>query len=652
MSNDPILFRNKSHSTLNQITSKKSPFANFLLQRPSQLLNQQSTLNLTSEKIIEKVITNQSQAISHYKKILSSNLLNLIINPLSSNEASPKSIKKQVTEKVMKLEESQHKELLKFITPPDDGPGLIPCELSSYKFLLDLQQIKPLSLMVPQTFISGHGFDTPTLIYTENNQLRTIQRVNLKALEILVRIFNKQRAVHQRAVTPIAVLRMFNSICNKVIMRNVDLKAEIKKVHKKEVFIQRYIVTKGNLSSKFRVVFRDEQVRVYRVTNKARIDKRVSEDEEKSEEVLGFPEGPGFKQDNLKKRKSRIFKKMSFGSDKEGKLDSLEEFLESVQIENVSEDLKSLYSDLAKFNEKTFFDESEVNIDDLVSLKILNKLKKMFLAYSKEEKLTRIVQFKSLANFKPMIESFVSLKDTISKYVLLQQNKKISVFMCDFFEDSKKNVFFSQIKYCKCVESLHIPLKIKQKQNHCKRIFKCPGKYCSQTLSFNQVEVFAKSILMQSKKVFPKKCKILVGTMDDRFEGSDNIQKLNPRLFERTQVCKNCFQVYTQQLLNEKTNKRKSVKKEKNFVKDKIFDFEEYFNMSEVQTSVKKEFSYMDKLGTREFRYTQARIMEKLNLPKVVSKHQQSFLDLRKGVIKDNMRFDEFVGNSSASKEL
>lgn len=571
--------------------------------------------------------------------------MNLIINPSSSNEVSPKSHKNPVSKKVIKFEESQHKELLKFITPPDDEPGLIPCELSSYKFLFDLQQIKPLSILIPQTFISGHGFDSPTLMYSENNQLKIIQKVELKASEILIKIFNKQRASHKRTITPIAILRMFNSICNKVIMRNIDLKAELKKVHKKEVLIQRYIITKGNLSSKFRIVFSNEQIRVFRITNKARFDNKVIEEEEKSEEILNFPEGSNIKQDNSKKGISRILKKVSFASNKEGKFDSLKEFLESVQLEHVSEDLKSLYTDLARYNEKIISEESEANIDDLVSLKILNKLQKMFCTYSKEEKSTRIVQFKSLSNFKPMIESFLSLKETINKLVLLQKNKKISVFMCDFLEDSNKNVFFSQIKYCKCVESLHIPLKIKQKQNLCKRIFKCPGKYCNQTLSFNQVEVFAKSILMQSKKVFPKKCKILVGTIDEKFEVSDNFQKLNPRLFERTQVCKNCFQVYTQQLLNEKKNKRKAVKKEKSFKNDKILDFGEYFNMSEAQTSVKKEFSYMDKLGTREFRFTQARIMEKLDLPKVVSKRQQSFLDLRKGIIKDNIKFDEFVEN-------
>lgn len=641
MLNYPVKQRTRSQITLHP-ESSTDLFSSWCKSRSKKQLHQQSTLNQSSNTLIEKVIPKQSYIISQYKKILSSNLLNIIINPPSSNHPSPSETTQQHPKQAKKFEQCEQKELLKHITPPDSDPCPVACELMSYKFLYDLNQLKPLPIQIPDTFVYGHGFDSPTFIFTENKQLKFIQKLNLKAVDLILKIFNKHRVVQPRVTSPIAVLRTFNSVCNKVIMRNCDFKAEFKKIHKHEVLLQRYIITKGNLSSKFRVVFRNEQVRVYRVTNRARFDKKAYEDEEKSEEV------PDFVQNNLgekvegKKDKARIFKRLSFASNKEGKLYRLDEFMESVEVCVVGEDLKVMYGELAKFNEKIVTEESEVNVEDSVSAKILSRLQKMFCTYSKEAKYTRITQFKNLSNFTKMIEGFVALKDIINKNLLLQQNKKISVFMCDFFEDSQKNVFFSQIKYCKCVESLHVPLKVKQKIHNLKKNFKCPGKYCSQSHLYNQVEVFAKSILIPSKKVFPKKCKILVGTIDENYETNDNMQKLNPRLFERTQVCKNCFIMYSQQLSNKKNNESDN-KVKKDLKKVEKIELKDFFNLNETQNNIKKKITYMDKLGTRTFSYTNAKIIANLELPKVIKKKQRSFLDLRKKMINDNIKIDEFV---------
>lgn len=387
--------------------------------------------------------------------------------------------------------------------------------------------------------------------------------------------------------------------------------------------------------SKFRVVFKDEVVRVFRITNRVRFDTKSLEQEEDFESCSKAVRLP-----LLRSLNEKILTKTSFSSNKEHE-NSILEFLNAIKQDLVKEDLASLIGKLEKIGDGGPDGEKET-LDEVNSLSFVNQLRKMFCVYAENEEFSKVVELKCLGNFKELVNSFLVLKDCVNGTVLMQMNKKIEVFMCDFFEDCGKSIYFSQVKYCKCVESIHIPLKVVMKKNKEKHKFKCPGKYCNQSVNANQVEVFAESILMPSKKVFPKKCKILVGTIsDEKFENSDNMQKLNQRLFERTQVCKNCFSIYTEKLSKNQELSKTYIDPRK---KEQTLDFKDIFNDTETHINVRKNFSYMGKLGVKMFSFTKMQLMKNLQLPKVQSqKKVLTMFDLKKSSIIEDIKFDEFL---------
>lgn len=553
--------------------------------------------------------------------------------------------------------EKHENDLIKYLTPSKDINSIespFNCGIYTFKVLKDLNYFYPLNLPIPDTLIYGYGFEKSTFIYNDaKGNVQFLQKLNLKAFDLITKIFNKKQIINERVVAPLAIGRTLNSEGNKVFMRVSEIKVDLKNIHKSDLAIQQYVLPKGIMCSKFRLVFRDECLRVFVVNGKKRFDSSVYVGKVDKPELADHGTGimPGSRSDQkfptlkfeLAKKlteKSRIFNRMSFSLPKETKYETLKDFMNSVHPDNLLPELDSLFTDLLKICDKTINEELEILQEDNINSKIINKLRRMFCSYSKSSISSSITELKSPKTCENLINLFNPLKEALNTIILRPKNLKISELICDFFEDSSKKLFFSQIKSCRCINKLHIPLKtiIQHQKNRNK--FKCPGKFCDLNSSSVQVEVFAESFLVSRKKVYPKKCTILRGTLlSDKFEANDNIQKLNPRLFESVQVCETCFQAY-----NERSKKHPDqVQPTK---PQKKQEPEDQASHKSYQKTMNKQYSHLLDLGKKLNKYSKQILSQKeiqLN-PDPYKRPEMKFslFEAKRNSIDKALQFDEF----------
>ena len=600
--------------------------------------------------------------MSHYHEILEKTLNSTIIPNKHPEDQFIKtnpiwySKSKSGTEVCEKYE----KNLIKYMTPSKDINSIespFNCGIHTFKVLKDLNYFHPLNLPIPDTLIYGYGFEKSTFIYNDSKgNVQFLQKLNMKAFDLITKIFNKKRIINERVIAPIALGRTMNSEGNKVFMRVSEIKIDLKNIHKSDLAIQQYVLPKGNMCSKFRLVFRDECLRVFVINGRKRFDCNVYSGKIDKNEIDDHKNGliagsrsdckfPTLKFELARKltEKSKIFNRVSFSIPKDIKYETLKEFMNSVHPDDQLPELDSLFTDLFKICDKPINEELEILHEDNINSKIINKLRRMFCTYSKSSISSSITELKSPKTCEKLISLFNPLKEALNSIILRPQNLKISELICDFFEDSSKKLFFSQIKSCRCVKKLHVPLKTVINYHKNRNKFKCPGKFCDLNSSSVQLEVFAESFLVSKKKVYPKKCTILRGTIiSDKFEATDNIQKLNPRLFESVQVCETCFQAYNERSKKkpEKVLPTKSTKKEE---QDNQATNKSY------QKPMNRQYSHLLELGKKLNKYSKQILSQKeiSTIPTHQRKPERKFslFDAKRNSIDKALQFDVFVVN-------
>ena len=158
----------------------------------------------------------------------------------------------------------------------------------------------------------------------------------------------------------------------------------------------------------------------------------------------------------------------------------------------------------------------------------------------------------------------------------------------------------------------------------------------------SNTEIFVQSILLPSKKVLPAKCKVLRGTiLGDKLSPNNSLQQLHPRLFERVQVCPNCFLVY-----NDWTdNNMQSVLEHngKHYLEDEDEILPVDYSVNKIK--IRREPNYMGELGAALHRYNR-NIIKKIYLrgsEMDVMKKEKSVFDCKKKSIDNAIRLEEFM---------
>ena len=533
-------------------------------------------------------------------------------------------------------------------------PPILGSGLCSLKLLADLAAVRPLPLLVPETLVYGYGFEAPTLVYTDGRGLlQTLPGINPQKFEVLEQIFLSQRIINENIIAPLALVKSPNSLFNRVIMRSKELRADWRNIVKTDEVCQRYVLAKGNMCSKLRVVLRNDKVRVFKITNKQRFDRSsyqdCNENALKSKTIAKLVNvqisalrakkyTSCFTSDLMKKVSSIVGDFTNYPDIQEIRFETLTDFMISVQ-DCPKKDIMGLYTELLKIGEKNC-EENEGIVEDFINHKILNKLRSIFCTESKNPNESMIIELKSEKSTENVIKIFNWLRDAINTSILQFQQLKLSELMCDLAEDCNKNIYFLQLKYYNCIPNVYIPLKQIKKRNLSK--FTCPGEYCHNKSTMSNTEIFVQSILLPSKKVLPAKCKVLRGTiLGDKLSPNNSLQQLHPRLFERVQVCPNCFLVY-----NDWTdNNMQSVLEHngKHYLEDEDEILPVDYSVNKIK--IRREPNYMGELGAALHRYNR-NIIKKIYLrgsEMDVMKKEKSVFDCKKKSIDNAIRLEEFM---------
>ena len=549
------------------------------------------------------------------------------------------------------------------ITPYSSPDGTVGCGLNTSKLLADIITQRPLPLLIPETIVYGYGFEVPTLIFTDNKgYVQILPRLQQSNFQTLTDIFSELRIINPSIIAPLALIKAPLSQYNKILMRNNELNLEWKNIHKSDIVIQRYILPKGTKCSKLRAKLKDNEIKIFKITNKNTFDRSNYEKNSDSLIRLNLTSGKISPQpesikipNNTDHRRSRIdfyrnssspikvSNSIMLSPVKEVKYDNITEFMKSIYLNSSKSDISVLYQKLLKNNSRTA-DERETITEDIINGKITSKLRSMFCTESKNSSLSTIVELKSPKNTQGILKIFNMLKDHINTNILQPQNLKLTEIMCDFIEDYNKNIYFLQVKFAKFIQNVYVPLKsIKLFKK-----FSCPGDYCSGYS--NQNDLIEQIIALPKKKVLPKKCKILLGTiLGEKLDPNDSLQQLNPRLFERVRVCANCFLVY-----NEKYEKKvdQNVRR-KTLVLENDLEENETRPVKNVSNKIKinKEYSYMGELGmklhkiNREALYKSVQNIRK----KSITKKYFTPFDHKKKSIDKAIHLEEFLNINEAT---
>lgn len=557
----------------------------------------------------------------------------------------------------------QKKALAKLVVPncPSDAPFGIG--LNTFKTLSEIASSRKFPILIPETLVYGYGFENPTLLYTDIKQgLQVIPKLSAQSFEIFLKILSSQRALTNSVIGPLALGKCPNSQFNKLYMRENELKQEFKCIHKTDVVIQRYIVAKGNMCSKYRVVLYEDDIKVFKISNKMRFDRSEYEKKQDCDSKPGtessFIKSPAIITRNEKKSyqgtslkaelvrkltsKTEYFTKFSMTSQKEKKYETLEEFMNSIPLIQPKYNIGNLYAQLSKPRPKTI-DTFENLSEDIVNGKISNKLRSMFCTDTKNIEVTNIIELKSQKILNSLGPLCKFIKETLDLFFLIKNNLKISEMICDFAEDTNKKIYFLQVKHTKCKSINYVPLKNIKLSNK----FVCPGEHCYDKPPSLQTELFAQSILLPTKKVAPNKCKILLGTiLGEKLDPIKNYKHINPRLFERVRVCENCFHFYNDK--NErKAFENKSVGKlQYNFSDIPENEEEEILPMEENvrRFTLRREKSYMGMLGAKLYKFQKEMLSKiKASPPKPAIKKEFTVFDCKKRTIDKAIHYDDFI---------
>ena len=610
--------------------------------------------------LFEKVLSTKDNALTAYHSYLEQTLNTVVVHSKIPEELLPRPRQVWISKSKTATELLQKREidLVSQITPVCSPDQTLGSGLYSPKLLADLAAVRPLPLLVPETLVNGYGFDSPTLMYTDSRGLmQTIGGIHPGQFEILGQVFSSHRTINETIIAPLAVVKSPNSLYNKIIMRNSELKLDWKNLIKSDAVCQRYILTKGNMCSKLRLIFKNDKVRVFKITNKNRFDR--SSYQETNESTLKMKlianlvnsqisalkakrQNSSFSTDIMRKVSGFVGDLSNLPEIKEIKYETLTEFMDSIK-DLPKKDISGLYAELVKTGERRVID-SEGITEDVINNKILSKLRSIFCTDSKNPNASTIIELKSEKSTENVIRIFNWFRETINSSILQFQQLKLSELMCDFAEDCNKNIYFLQLKYFNCVSNAYIPLKQIKKRNLSK--FTCPGEYCDNKSSMNNTEMYAQSVLVPIKKVLPKKCKVLRGTiLGEKLNPNNSLQQLHPRLFERVQVCPNCFLVYND--WSDKNMQNLLAQSDNHFLddEDEIFPISDSVN----KIKIRREPNYMGELGASLHKFSRAKLnktyQHKYEKPAI--RKEPSIFQYKKKSIDNAIHLEEFMHNQN-----
>ncbi|CAG9310427.1 unnamed protein product [Blepharisma stoltei] len=580
----------------------------------------------------ESQILNKNNKMAAYRKNLVSDILGK--SQTTSSVSSPAKIKRTWISKsksgkeVIKQREMEIIQQIKFDANSNPS-SLLQTGLHSYKGIAEIASHTKIYANMPETLIFGYGFESPTLLYTnEEGVLQVQQRLLPPQIDILIQILETWRfSNHSGVVCPLCIIIAPNSQFNRILMRESELKYEIKNAHKTDLIVQRYVLPKGRKSCKIRIVWTNKEIKVYKITNIERLDGKkehnpldsvyyytkvndirkkygndrvpltnhikvsvknqeqynkalenveilimnekthemriksmthlndqktkdleklefdydISDDKTKKfsskflDTSMGFYDH--FKWDHSSTPKVPIKPSSAIYAEKNADEDLISYIKESIPSSPPQISLKKLYHSLSKVTRNE--DEEDFPFDgSQLSNYFANKLRNMYCTdFSNPEK-SVIYEMKTLKSYDKAIKQLHEIRKGINSSLLSKENQRLSQLVLDFAEDEFNNFYFLKIKAFQCEQKIHKSLQLKGKNLN----FICQGEHCSNLISDSQSDSF--NIPGDQDK--SGKFMILRGAMiDDKNEEKELSKMLNPRLYERVPVCRNCYKTYT-----------------------------------------------------------------------------------------------------------
>lgn len=458
------------------------------------------------------------------------------------------------------------------------------CGLDNFKVLADLCQVHEISLTIPETVIIGYGFPSSVLLYTdEKGFLRVKKDLNTYHLKVLLDILEKYRCDNNhKYIGPLAIKREPDSNYNKIFMKKSEIVLEWKESYKVDVIIQRYILSKGTKSSKIRISM-NRDFKIFKIVNKIRQDFKEDRQSKistaslkfninslnqknifteiledchssslygKSYEYFDFknPDLNNLKNQDLYASRQSIEKNFNRFNPRKSIFNPVNPVKKNVL--NIAEYLKacidnppceSIQQLLKKLKDakKEYYD-FDINTDDKIHSSLFReKLNSLFCLSIKNSSRSDVYEIKTFKGLSQALEMMNEFKRIINGYFLSQSGQKLTKLICDFVEDSHQNIYLIKIKNYEFTQITNFSFKKSPTES-----FFCPGKYCDKQIKNFYNKVFR----IQSYKILKK----TIVAHEKKFD--DPILMLDPRLYEKVRVCKNCFNVYTKKF--SKSNKK------------------------------------------------------------------------------------------------
>ena len=144
--------------------------------------------------------------------------------------------------------------------------------LEFFKYLVEISETIDISLQIPETIIIGYGLNSPCLLFNdEKGFVRCLRDLSSLHLKYLIDLFESYRVNNYReTLGPLAILRNKDSQYNRILMKPGEIVLEWKNAYKVDVIMQRFIISKGTKSSKFRISVKGSEVKVLKIVNKVR----------------------------------------------------------------------------------------------------------------------------------------------------------------------------------------------------------------------------------------------------------------------------------------------------------------------------------------------------------------------------------------------
>lgn len=433
--------------------------------------------------------------------------------------------------------------------------------LEFFKYLVEISETIDISIQIPETIIIGYGLHSPCLLFNdEKGFVRCLRDLSSLHLKYLIDLFESYRVNNYRETFgPLAILRNKDSQYNRILMKPGEIVLEWKNAYKVDVIMQRFIISKGTKSSKFRISVRGNEVKVLKIVNKARHDLNHEEKYKKkgksdscgkvkiidsfdlrnfnriSESFDGFgkarldqsflaPKMGEFIRTSTKRTTDKFVRKSimynlpvaQVQTSFKRKIPSLKEYLKSCYPTTCFRSVDDIKYDLinCKFKDHDF----KIDSDEMMYVSYYReKITELFTVTAKRD--SDVFEMKSQNKLKNTMEMVKEVKKIMNSFILKHENKEIYQLVCDFIEDGFHNTFFSKIKSFETTQIYTFSKKVP-----IEKTIKCPGKYCKDS-GLSKIKFF----------------EVLKRQIN---HNEQSLTSINSKDYERVKVCQDCYQKY------------------------------------------------------------------------------------------------------------